>query len=127
MIEFLKVLTHERRLKAAMKTLSIDEIKAVHLKMEKIISDREEEIKEKEAKEAERQAKLDEVRKIMDESGLSIEELAGSEPKKKRSYPPKYRIECEGEEVKWSGHGRMPIIFKKAIDEGRSIEEFLIE
>ncbi|MDV5393114.1 H-NS family nucleoid-associated regulatory protein [Shewanella xiamenensis] len=41
--------------------------------------------------------------------------------------PPKYAITVDGEQVTWTGQGRMPKPIKAAIDNGASLESFLIK
>ncbi|QYK05829.1 H-NS family histone-like protein [Shewanella zhangzhouensis] len=129
MSEFLEILTHARRLKASVKDLSVDELKDVYNKLSKIIAEREEEaIADAEAN-AERLAKIAELQKMIESAGLSLDDL-GDVPTKVKSKraprPPKYSIEVGGETVTWTGQGRMPTVFKEQVQNGRSIEDFLI-
>ncbi|KFZ36080.1 histone [Shewanella mangrovi] len=130
MSEFLEILTHGRRFKAAVKDLSLDDLKSLADKLEKIIVERAEEVKEEEKLQAARIAKIEEIRQQMESVGLSVEDLGvvAAKPTKKRApRPPKYQIEVDGEMVTWTGQGRMPTVFKNEVDNGRSMEDFLIE
>lgn len=130
MSEFLDILTHGRRFKAAVKDLSVEELKAVAEKLEKVIVERAEEAKEEEKLQAARLAKIEDIRQQMESVGLSVEDLAATpaKPTKKRApRPPKYQIEVDGEMVTWTGQGRMPTVFKTQVDNGHSMDEFLIE
>ncbi|BDM63693.1 DNA-binding protein [Shewanella sp. NFH-SH190041] len=131
MSEFLEVLTHARRFKAAVKELSLEELRDLAAKLEKIIEEREAVVEEEEAVMAERIAKIEEIRKQMAEVGLSLDDLgvagaAKAAPKKRAPRPAKYQIEVNGETVTWTGQGRMPKVFKHELDQGRSMDDFLI-
>lgn len=54
MSDFTAILTHTRRLKAAVKELSLDELRDVQAKLEKVIADREVEEAELRRAEAEK-------------------------------------------------------------------------
>lgn len=131
MSEFLDILTHGRRFKAAVKELSVEDLKSVAEKLDKVIVEREAEAKEEEQLNAARLAKIEEIRQQMESVGLSVEDLGAvvaAKPTKKRApRPPKYQIEVDGEMVTWTGQGRMPTVFKTQVDAGRSMDEFLIE
>ena len=132
MSDFLDILTHGRRFKAAVKELSVADLRDLAAKLDKIIIDREEEAKEEEKAQAERLSKIEDIRKQMEAVGLSVEDLgdvvaAKSAPKKKRApRPPKYKIVVDGETITWTGQGRMPTVFKNEVDNGRSMDDFLI-
>jgi DNA-binding protein H-NS len=61
--------------------------------------------------------------------GIDPEELLSSlakAPKAKRAVrPAKYKfIDESGEEKTWTGQGRTPSALKKALDDGKSLEDF---
>ncbi|MCE9678190.1 H-NS histone family protein [Shewanella sp. AS1] len=130
MNEFLDILTHGRRFKAAVKELSVDELKDVAGKLEKIIEEKAAQAEEEQAAMAERNAKIEEIRQQMEAVGLSIDDLGAvatkSVQKKRAPRPPKYKIVVDGETITWTGQGRTPTVFKAELDKGRSLEEFLI-
>lgn len=130
MSEFLEVLTHARRFKAAVKDLSLEELQDLAAKLNKIIEEREAAAEEEEAAMAERVAKIEEIRKQMAEVGLSLDDLgaatAKAAPKKRAPRPAKYKIEVDGETITWTGQGRMPKVFKAELDKGASMDDFLI-
>ncbi|RYV02172.1 histone [Shewanella sp. OPT22] len=129
MSDFLEILTHGRRFKAAVKDLSIEELEDLATKLDKIIVERKE-LAELESKaNAERDAKIEAIRKQMEEIGLSVDDLGGvkSAPKKRAPRPPKYEITVDGETIRWTGQGRMPTVFKSEVDSGKSLDDFLIQ
>lgn len=130
MSEFLEILTHGRRFKAAVKELSVEELRDLADKLDKILVERESMAAEEEQAMAARNAKIEEIRQQMEAVGLSIDDLGGvtakAVAKKRAPRPPKYQIEVNGELVQWTGQGRMPTVFKNEVSKGRSMDEFLI-
>ena len=130
MSEFLEILTHGRRFKAAVKELSVEELRDLADKLDKILVERESMAEEEEQAMAARNAKIEEIRQQMEAVGLSIDDLGGvavkTAAKKRAPRPAKYQIEVGGEMVQWTGQGRMPTVFKNEINKGRSMEDFLI-
>jgi DNA-binding protein H-NS len=131
MSDFLDILTHGRRFKAAVKELSIEDLRDLAVKLDKVIVEREEEAKADEAANAERNARIAEILAQIENSGLSIEDLGEvtatkSAPKKRAPRPAKYQITVDGELIQWTGQGRMPTVFKKEVDAGKSMDSFLI-
>ncbi|MBP6519966.1 H-NS family nucleoid-associated regulatory protein [Shewanella sp.] len=130
MSEFLEILTHGRRFKAAVKELSVEELRDLADKLDKILVERESMAEEEEQAMAARNAKIEEIRQQMEAVGLSIDDLGGvavkAAAKKHAPRPAKYQIEVDGEMVQWTGQGRMPTVFKNEINKGRSMEDFLI-
>ncbi len=130
MSEFLEILTHGRRFKAAVKDLSVEELRDLAEKLDKILVERESMAEEEQQALAARNAKIEEIRLQMEAVGLSIDDLGGvpvkATAKKRAPRPAKYQIEVNGEMVQWTGQGRMPTVFKNEINKGRSLEDFLI-
>lgn len=130
MSEFLEILTHGRRFKAAVKDLSVAELRDLADKLDNILVERESMAEEEQQAMAERNAKIEEIRQQMEAIGLSIDDLGGvavkAAPKKRAPRPAKYQIEVDGEMVQWTGQGRMPTVFKNEVNKGRSMDDFLI-
>ncbi|WP_258240236.1 H-NS family histone-like protein [Pseudidiomarina homiensis] len=134
MSDFLDILTHGRRLKAAVKELSIQELEQVEQKLVKVIADRREEQAELKKLEAEKQRKIEELREAMAAAGIDASELlqgevkSTSKAKRKRApKPAKYAIvDANGERKTWTGQGRMPNALKDALAKGKSLDDYLI-
>ncbi|MCW8092049.1 H-NS histone family protein [Alteromonas sp. ASW11-130] len=133
MNDFLNVLTHGRRLQGAVKDLSIEELEEVQQKLSRIIEKRKAKEEKLQQAEKERLASAEKIHSQMREMGVNFEDLqrlhsskAGStKPKKKR--PVKYQIkDGNGESHSWTGIGRMPKIFKEALEKGKKLENFSI-
>lgn len=138
MADFLKVLTHERRLRARTKDLSLDELKEVQDKLSRVVAAREEDEKERLREEAAKQEKVEAIKKQMKESGVDLNDLAPelvsqqSKPAKSTSSKrtpklPKYAYIVDGAEKTWTGQGRTPKVIKQALDKGKQLKDFLIK
>ncbi|RDV27390.1 H-NS histone family protein [Alteromonas aestuariivivens] len=133
MNDFLDILTHGRRLQGAVKDLSISELEAVQDKLTNIIEKRKEKEIEKQKEEQAKLQKIADIQKQLAEAGLDLNDLKaiGGESVKKRvtgkKRPVKYQITDEsGKEHPWTGIGRMPKVFKNALEQGKNLEDFAI-
>ena len=133
MSEFISILTHARRLKAAVDELTLEQLQEVSAKLEKIIEDRVSNEEETRRAEAEKLAKIEKYKQMLAEDGISVSEIAGAvsaaAPKagKRAPKPPKYEVFANGERVTWTGQGRMPNAIKVRVDAGDKLESFLIK
>ncbi|MCX0428571.1 H-NS family histone-like protein [Aeromonas veronii] len=133
MSEFLKVLLNIRSLRAALRELSLDQLKEAHEKIEMIYLERLEAAEKEQAAQAEHQQKLAEFQAMLAQAGIDPTELVGSAPatattaKAKRApRPPKYRYVENGVERTWTGQGRTPKYLAQQLEQGRQLDEFLI-
>ena len=131
MSDFLRIITHARRLKSATKDLSIDQLKESVGKLQNIIEERIAEEEEFLKAQHERLEKIRKISEMLASEGINPDELLGSPGEKtgKRApRPPKYEIWNEaGEHITWTGQGRMPNVFKSRIEAGESLDTFLID
>jgi len=131
MNDFLRIITHARRFKSALKELGIDQLEEVKIKLQKIIDDRIAEEKAAEVENAERNEKIRKIRELLVTEGIAPGELLdGSEERQGRKAvrQPKYELWNEaGEHITWTGQGRMPNVFKSRIETGESLDTFLID
>ena len=129
MTDFLAILTHGRKFKAAVIKLPVEELKLFQGKLNKLIDDREAQEAADLEMNVERNALIDTIRKQMAALGLNVEDLdVVKAPKKKRDpRKAKYTIEVNGENITWAGQGRMPTVLKKELDKGFTLEDFLIQ
>ncbi|WP_421297328.1 H-NS family nucleoid-associated regulatory protein [Aeromonas sp. 604015] len=133
MSEFLKVLLNIRSLRAAMRELSLEQVKEAHEKIESIYLERLEQAEKEQAANAEHQQKLAEFQAMLAQAGIDPTELLGSTPavataaKAKRApRPPKYRYVENSVEKTWTGQGRTPKFLAEQLEQGRQLDEFLI-
>ncbi|MBM0511918.1 H-NS family nucleoid-associated regulatory protein [Aeromonas hydrophila] len=133
MSEFLKVLLNIRSLRAALRELSLDQLKEAHEKIELIYLERLELAEKEQAAQAEHQQKLAEFQAMLAQAGIDPTELVGSTPaaatatKAKRApRPPKYRYVENGVEKTWTGQGRTPKFLAEQLEQGCQLDDFLI-
>jgi len=131
MNDFLRIITHARRFKSAIKELGIEQLEEVKSKLQKIIDDRIAEEENAKAENAERIEKIRKYRELLAADGIAPDELQdGTSDRQGKRAPrqPKYEIWNEaGEHITWTGQGRMPNVFKARIDAGEPLETFLID
>ena len=131
MSEFLDILTHGRRLQGAVKELSIEELEQVQEKLSGIIEKRKEKLLEQEKLKKEKLEKLAAIKQQMEEAGLNVEDLqaldTGTNKNVGKKRPVKYKlVDDKGEEHLWTGIGRMPRVYKDALDSGKSLNDYAI-
>ena len=132
MSEFLKILLNARSLRAALRELSLEQVKEAHEKIEVIYLERLELAEKEQAANAERQQKLAEFQDMLAQAGIDPIELVGSTPvmiaeKAKRvPRPPKYRYVENSVEKTWTGQGRTPKFLAEQLEHGRQLDDFLI-
>lgn len=131
MSDFLRIITHARRFKSAVKELSVEQLGEVQNKLAKIIEDR---IADEEAARLENAERLEKIKKYRDmlaADGIDpdeLQEMAFERQGKRSPRKPKYEIWNEkGEHITWTGQGRMPNIFKARVEAGEPLETFLID
>ncbi|AQS36892.1 DNA-binding protein H-NS [Shewanella psychrophila] len=129
MSEFLSILTHGKRFKAAVKELPFDELMVFATRLESIIKQRETQAAADLEKNAERNAKIEAIRKQVAELGLCMDDInspprsAGGKIKRR---PAKYKIQVNDQVITWTGRGRRPTVFNRKLDEGFELNDFLI-
>lgn len=133
MSETLKVLNNIRTLRAQAREVSLSELEEMLEKLEAVVNERREaeaaiasEIKEKEEK-------LAKYRQMLLDDGIDLSELTSTETTsgksraKRAPRPAKYQYTDENGDVKsWTGQGRTPAVIKQALDQGKSLDDFLI-
>jgi len=131
MNDFLRIITHARRFKSALKELGVEQLEEVKIKLQKIIDDRIAEEKAAQVENSERNEKIRKLRELLATEGIEPDELldGSSEKQGRRAMrQPKYEIGNEaGEHITWTGQGRMPNVFKARIETGESLDTFLID
>lgn len=131
MDDFLRIIFHARRFKAAVKDISVEQLEEIKIKFQKIIDDRIAEEEAERSENAEKFAKIQKIKEMLAEEGIDPEELldAPFEKQGKRTpAKPKYEIWSEeGDRITWSGQGRMPNVFKVRIEGGETLDTFLID
>ncbi len=131
MTDFLRIITHARRFKSAVKEIGVEQLEEIKVKLQKIIDDRIAEEEAAKIENAERDEKIRKYRESLAADGIDPNELVdGSSEKQVTRAPrkPKYEIYSEeGKHITWTGQGRMPNVFKARIEGGETLETFLID
>ncbi|RCU48890.1 MULTISPECIES: H-NS family nucleoid-associated regulatory protein [Corallincola] len=134
MSDFLKILSHARRLKSSTEELTVEQLLEVKEKLQKIIDDRVAAEEEEKRVNAEKIAKIEKYREMLAADGIQLDDLtdgvaAAPKAKTKRApRPAKYEIWNDaGERITWTGQGRMPNVFKVRVDAGEALDTFLIK
>ncbi|WP_305816273.1 H-NS family histone-like protein [Photobacterium leiognathi] len=131
MSDAMKALLNLRSLRALSREYTLEQLEEALEKLTTVVQERAEAEATEQAKENERNEKLAQYREMLLADGIDPEELLASlskAPKAKRAArPAKYKfIDENGEEKTWTGQGRTPSALKKALDEGKSLEDFEI-
>lgn len=132
MSDVFKVLNNIRTLRAQAREVAINDLEEILEKLTIVVAERREEIEAEDALNREKAEKLSKYRELLAAEGIDPSELLGTtEPTKKRAKraprPAKYQYTDEnGEQKSWTGQGRTPAAIKKALDEGKSLDTFLI-
>jgi DNA-binding protein StpA len=103
-------------------------------KLRIITEEKRSEQAEFEQQRAEQQQKISALLEQMKADGISAEDLLGSEvggggaqPKKRKERAAKYRFtDADGTEKTWTGQGRTPKPISIALENGKSLDDFLI-
>lgn len=139
MSEFISILTHARRLKAAVEVLTLEQLQEVSAKLVKIIDDRIADEEDGRRAEAEKLAKIEKYKEMLAADGLSVAEILGvignvapasnkgGKGNKRAPRPAKYEYYVNGERGTWTGQGRMPNALKVKVEHGEPLENFLIK
>ena len=131
MSEQLKIIYHFRRLKSAVKELSVEQLKDIKEKLQTIIDERTGKEALERQENQERLEKIKKYRELLAADGIDPNELTENILPKKEKYSPrepKYEVwDDYGKRITWTGQGRMPNIFKARMETGEPIETFLIE
>ncbi|WHQ73719.1 H-NS family nucleoid-associated regulatory protein [Pantoea sp. Lij88] len=129
----LSSLNNIRTLRAASRDLPLNELEELRQKFETVVNERREEERAREAEAREKAEKLAFYQELLLEEGINPSELVNSASaavagkKKRAKRPAKYRYSDENGQVRyWTGQGRTPSAIKTAIENGQSLDDFLL-
>lgn len=136
MNEIIKTLLNIRSLRAYSRELTLEQLQEALKKLSTVVEERREEEAKNQEQELLKEAKLAEIMRQIKEQGLDSSEVisalasttASNKPKSKRApRPAKYKyIDASGSEQFWTGQGRTPSVIQTALDNGQSLDDFLI-
>lgn len=129
----LSSLKNIRSLRAQTRNMATEELEAMREKLSMLIDERHIEQKVAEAEQREKAEKLAMYHELLLEDGISPAELlggikrSGTQKKARAPRPAKYKYTDANNEIRyWTGQGRTPSPVKTAIDNGQSLNDFLI-
>lgn len=125
------VLTNIRSLRVFVRELELNEMLEIQSKLNSVIDENLEAAKEKEQEQLEKEKKIADYLEMMQADGIAISDFVGiqSETKqkaKREPKPPKYKFDADGEVKTWTGQGRTPKALQALLDNGHTLNEFLI-
>ncbi|ENA1858929.1 H-NS histone family protein [Aeromonas salmonicida] len=136
MNEFLKTLLNVRSLRAALRELPFEQLEEAKEKFEQVYTERFESTEKERTEQAEHQRKLAEFSEMLKQAGIDPRDLVDSATptvsakasgKMKRApRPAKYKYQEDGQEKTWTGQGRMPKAIAEQVEQGKSLDDFLI-
>lgn len=109
--------------------ITIQDLEEFKDKILSVLEEKKEEEKMIAEKQKQQQEKLEEVKQILEQKGLTTEDLSAflnitevKEKKERKKAEPKYKfLDAQGNEKLWTGQGRTP---KELV--GKNLEDFLI-
>lgn len=128
-----RYLGNPRLLKSALKIMPLADIHQAHSLLETLYIELEEEEKKALAEAEALEAQRKEMLKLLEEKGWTLEQLltpvTAHKPKKARVVKAdKYAYPSQDGNIRyWSGYGRVPSELKALLDEGHTLEDFLVD
>ncbi|MFS1428541.1 H-NS family nucleoid-associated regulatory protein [Vibrio splendidus] len=131
----IKNLMTVRSMRAVFKSLAVEQIEKIESNLAVIKKEHLDAEAENMKLQSEKAEKVARIRELMAEDNILASDLEdGSNPvniklatKPRKQPEPKYQYKNEQGEVKtWTGQGRTPKAIQKAIDNGKSFDDFLI-
>ncbi|AWP35430.1 DNA-binding protein (plasmid) [Pantoea vagans] len=129
----LSSLNNIRTMRAEARNMTLDLLAELHQKLETVVNERREEESAREAEARKKAEKVAFYQELLMEEGINPLELVNSASplitgkKKRAKRPAKYRYNDENGQVRyWTGQGRTPSAIKTAIENGQSLDDFLI-
>ncbi|MEN4975918.1 H-NS family histone-like protein [Pantoea eucalypti] len=129
----LSSLNNIRTMRAEARNMTLDLLAELHQKLETVVNERREEESAREEEARKKAEKLAFYQELLMEEGINPLELVNSASplvtgkKKRAKRPAKYRYNDENGQVRyWTGQGRTPSAIKAAIENGQSLDDFLI-
>lgn len=135
MSDLTKTLLNIRSLRAFSRDLTLEQLEEALQKLTVVVEERQEQEEEARAALAEKEQKLAEYAQQIAKDGIEIEDLIAAlggstetKPKQKRApRPAKYKYtDIDGSEKTWTGQGRTPKGIQQLLDQGKSLDDFLI-
>ena len=132
MSDFIKVFLNARSLRAITSQLTLDQLTEGFEKLKAIHQERTEEAARQQRHLAEKNAKIEEIKELLAAEGLQIQDLVqlddGIKQSSRAPRPAKYKYrDIDGIEKTWTGQGRTPKVISDALNNGKTLGDFLID
>lgn len=134
-LKYFKLLNNIRTLRAIAREMPLESLKEIHDKFNTVVDERREDENQARAELEVHSQKVAQYIKLLEEAGLSLEDLITAKTplkistcSKRTIRPAKYQYKNKNGEIKtWTGQGRTPSIIKNAIEQnGKKLDDFLI-
>lgn len=134
--EVMRVLSNVRSIRAFVRENDYELLLEAHEKLGVALEERKEEYAAEKLEREAREVKRQELLALIESEGFDLGELLGNEaePKTRKKgrvsthkREPKYTFTEDGETKYWAGVGRKPRPIAQAIENGGSLEDFLID
>ncbi|CAM4036838.1 DNA-binding protein H-NS [Vibrio aerogenes CECT 7868] len=133
MSEITKTLLNIRSLRAYARDLTLQQLEEALEKFTSVVEERREIEEQEQAEKAAQEEKLAAIAEQIAKDGIDVSALIsalsseGKTKSKRAPRPAKYKyIDEAGNEKTWTGQGRTPSVIQKALDEGKSLDDFSI-
>ncbi|MBT0717083.1 H-NS histone family protein [Rosenbergiella epipactidis] len=134
MSDQLLALNNYRFLRTEARNFSLETLTDILDKFTAVVEERREEQASKSVQDAEHAKRVDKIREMMLSEGIDISELVQQTPPAKPSKqtrekrPAKYEYtDSLGIAHTWTGQGRTPAVIQKALNQGDTLDKFLIK
>lgn len=132
MSDFLRTFLNARSLKAITRELTLEQLNEGYDKLTAIVEERR--VQEAAARKGqeERLRKIEEYKALLRSEGIDLADLVGvtqstEKTSKREPRPAKYQYtDAEGNVQTWTGQGRQPVPIRVAIEQGKTLNDFLI-
>ena len=131
MSDFVHTLKDARKLRGATQSLSTKELEQVLVKIKNILVEKQLVAEAATRENQQKQQALEDIKAKLAQYNISTEDLLNSDraaaklKKQKRPYKYQYTDE-DGETHRWGGAGKMPLVFRKALASGKTLEDLAI-
>lgn len=132
MSDFLRTFLNARSLKAITRELTLEQLNEGYYKLTAIVEERRVQEAAALKGQEERLRKIEEYKALLQADGIDLADLvSANQPTEKASKreprPAKYQYtDAEGNVQTWTGQGRQPVPIRVAIEQGKTLNDFLI-
>lgn len=131
MSDFLRVFLNARSLRAVTREITLEQLNEGFEKLQQIVEERRSQEAAMQKQDEERRKKIEEYKALLAAEGLDVADLIAVSAEqlvkpKRAPRPAKYQFMRDGQLQTWTGQGRTPVEIQKQLNEGKSLDDFLI-